>query len=416
MNQTQPGHTNVVNQPQSQHQLQPLALLGATVVDGTGSPPRPDTTVVLRAGRIESVGPRTDLVPPDDAEVRHVHRRWILPGLLDAHAHMESAADLRALLEWGVTAFRNPAAPLPTQSSALGQAPTPGPTSTAPPLHAVRAGPPLDYPPSSLPRPCVVEVTTADEVRTAVRSQAAAGVDLIKLYVRLPPDLVRAAVTQAHHCGLPALGDLALTSWTDAARAGIDFLSHAMPRHPSLLPADLREAYLRDLSARRIHPLKRWFDLVDLDGPEIREMIRALRDHSVGVDPTLVGVEVALGGPDAPAKRAVWSKVLGLVSRLRTSGVSLLVGTDAPRPGINAGESLHRELTHLVDAGFSEAEVLSMATAHNAAALGLAHSHGTITPGRRADLLVLSADPLAHLEHLADIEEVNLAGVAQRRP
>ncbi len=391
-------------------------------MDGTGSPPRPDTTVVLRAGRIESVGPGIDLAPPDDAEVRDVHRRWILPGLLDAHAHVESSANLRALLEWGVTAFRNPAAPLPTQLSALDQAPAPTPapnqtpTSTAPPLHAVRAGPPLDYPPSSIPRPGVVEVTTADEVRAAVRSQAAAGVDLIKLYVRLPPNLVRAAVTQAHRCGLPALGDLALTSWTDAARAGIDFLSHAMPRHPSLLPADLREAYLRDLRARRIHPLKRWFELVDLDGPEIREMIRALRDHSVGVDPTLVGVEVVLGGPNAPEKRAVWSKVLGLVSRLRTSGVSLLVGTDAPRPGINAGESLHRELTHLVDAGFSEAEVISMATAHNAAALGLAHSHGTLTPGRRADLLVLGANPLAHLAHLANIEEVYLAGVAQRRP
>ncbi len=379
--------------------------MGATVWDGTGAPPRPNTTVVMRDGRVQALGPHADLELPGDLELRDVSDRWILPGLIDAHAHVESTEDLHALLEWGVTAFRNPAASLSP----------PVPTPTDPHLRVVRAGPPLDHPPCAMARPGAVEVTTAGEVRDAVRHQAAAGVDLIKLYVRLPPDLVRAAVAEAHRCGLPVLGDLALTSWTDAARAGIDFLSHAMPRHPSLLPVDQREAYLRDLAQRRVHPLRRWFELVDLDGPEIREMIGALRDHDVCVDPTLVGVEAALGGPDAPDKRAVWPMVLGFVSRLQESGVSLLVGTDAPRPGISAGESLHRELGLLVNAGLAVAEVLSMVTAGNAAALGLAHAHGTLTPGRRADLLVLGADPLAHLAHLAAIEEVYLAGVPQRR-
>ena len=56
-----------------------------------------------------------------------------------------------------------------------------------------------------------------------------------------------------------------------------------------------------------------------------------------------------------------------------------------------------------------------MATAKNAAALGLEIGHGTLAPGRRADLLVLSADPLAHLDNLRTIQDVYLAGVAQRR-
>lgn len=375
-----------------------LALEGATVLDGTGSPALPDATVVLRAGRIEALGPRANVVLPDDAERRDVSGRWILPGLLDAHAHAETPDDLRRLLSWGVTAFRNPAAPLTP----------PAPSPAGPPLQVVRAGPPLDHPPSSWPG--ADEVTTADEVRAAVRRQAAAGVALIKLYVRLPPDLVRAAVAEAHRCGLPVLGDLALTSWTDAARAGIDFLSHAMPRHPSLLPKDQRDTYLRDLAERRVDPLRRWFELVDLDSPELREMISALRDHTVGVDPTLVCVEAALGGRDAPGKRAVWPKVLGLVSRMREAGVTLLGGTDAPRPGIGAGESLHRELGLLKDAGFSTAEVLTIATARNAAALGLDGQSGTLAPGRRADLVVLGADPLVRLANLGAIEDVYLAG------
>lgn len=383
-----------------------LALVGATVIDGTGAPARPDTTVVVRGDRIESLGPRATTVLPEDAERRGVSGRWILPGLLDAHAHAETPDDLRALLLWGVTAFRNPAAtPTPATRS-----------STGPPMHIVRAGLPIDHPPSSIPRPGVVEVTTADEARAAVRRQAADGAGLIKLYTRLPPDLVRAAVAEAHRCGLKALGDLALTSWTDAARAGIDFLSHAMPRHPSLLPPERQDAYLRDLAERRVDPLERWFDLVDLDGNEVREMIGALRDHAVCVDPTLVGVEAALGGRDAPGKRAVWPKVLGLVSRLREAGVVLVAGTDAPRPGIGAGESLHRELALLCEAGASEAEVLSIATAKNAAALGLDGRLGTLAPGLRADLVVLGADPLARLSNLGAIEDVYLAGVAQTRP
>jgi len=387
-----------------------VALVGATVLDKPGAAPRPNTTVVLRAGRIAALGPQADLVLPEASEVRDLSGRWIMPGLIDAHAHVQSSEDLRALLFWGVTAFRNPAAPLaPTF-------PGPSPSSTAPPLRVVRAGPPIDHRPSAIGQSGAVEVTTAREIQAAVRHQAAAGVDLVKLYVRLPPDLVRVAVAEAHRCGLPVLGDLALTSWTDAARASIDFLSHAMPRHPSLLPANHREAYLQDLAERRVHPLRRWFELVDLDGPEIQEMIGALRDHGVCVDPTLVGVEAALGGPNAPDKRAVWPMVLGLVSRLRAAGVSLLAGTDAPRPSISAGESLHRELGHLVDAGLSVTEVLSMVTAQNAVALGLAHSHGSLKPGRRADLLVLGADPLVHLANLAAIEEVYLAGVPQRRP
>lgn len=381
-----------------------VALEGATVIDGSDAGARADSTVLLRHGRVEALGPRAELAVPADAERRDLTGRFVLPGLLDAHAHVESAHHRRKLLAWGVTAFRNPA----TTAS-----PGDGPPAD-PPLTVVRAGAPLDCPPS--PWPGSEEVTTPDEVRAAVNRQADAGVDLIKLYVRMTPDLVSAAVPAAHRRGLPVLGDLALTSWTEAARAGIDFLSHAMPRHPSLLPARRRDRYLRELAERRVDPLQRWYELVDLDGPEIQEMLRALGDNGVTVDPTLVGVEAALGGPASPATRAVWPRVQRLVMRLRDAGVALLVGTDTPRPGIAAGESLHRELALLAEAGIPAAEVLSMATAKNAQALGLSDTHGLLAPGRRADLVVLTADPLARLCHTRSIETVYLGGLVSPRP
>ncbi len=372
----------------------PIALVGATVWDGTGAPPRPDTTVLLRKGRIEAIAPQAHLALPDDARRSDVTGRWLMPALLDAHAHAESDEDRDRLLHWGVTAYRNPATSR---------------TRRDPHLREVLAGPPLDHPPCCWPGS--VAVTTAAQTRAAVRRQADDGVDLIKLYVRLSPDLVRAAVTEAHRLGLPVLGDLALTSWTDAARAGIDFLSHAMPRHPSLLPADQRADYLDALAERRVDPLQRWFELVDLDGPEIREMIQALADHDVIIDPTLVGVEAALGGADAPARQAVWPRVLGLVSRLHRAGITLLAGTDAPRPDIPAGESLHRELALLGQAGLTRSEALSAATAKNAAALGLSETHGLLAPGRPADLLVLAADPLEKNTIPGLPEGVYVAGV-----
>lgn len=406
-----------------------LELCGATLIDGLHAQPLRDAVIAIRGGRILSVRQGQ---PSGTGKILDLRGRYIMPALIDSHAHAEEDWVLHALLAMGITTIRNPATA--TRARRPDDAPI-----------AVRAaGPIIDGPSSRLGN--AIRVADAEDMRAEVRTQANAGVDYIKLYDRLPLDLVRAGVDEAHQLGLKVIGDLAETSWTDAARAGIDFLCHAVPRHASLLPEAVRESYCREVSSGRAHALARWLELVDLEGPELAEMTAAVVEHGVAVDPTLVSLEarlfcgdpayhaqIARGQTLLPAElrreqqapelsrasvdslreqaRPVWRKVLDFVALLHRSGVELLAGSDAPRPWVVPGASLHRELGLLVDAGLSPHEALQAATGRAAAALGMADETGTIAPNKRADLVVLREDPSVAIANTSSIEWVVKAGV-----
>jgi imidazolonepropionase-like amidohydrolase len=109
---------------------------------------------------------------------------------------------------------------------------------------------------------------------------------------------------------------------------------------------------------------------------------------------------------------ALWPKVLALVRLYHRRGVRLLAGSDTPNPWVVPGASLHRELELLVDAGIPPIEVLTLATRNGAEALGL--DAGEVAPGRRADLVVLGADPIQDIRNTRRIELVFKDGRAWR--
>jgi len=386
----------------------PLVLEGATLLDGSGAPPRQDAVVIIDGARVAQVGRVGELAAPVGASVENLRGKYLIPGLIDAHAHAEEDWVLAAMLAMGITQLRNPARTAATGSIRDGKDSDallrPG---------VIAAGVAIDAPGSAALG--AVEVRDEAEIRMQVQEQVEAGAELIKLYTGLTPELVRAGTDQAHALGVKAIGDLAKTSWTEAARAGIDFLAHAAPRHASLLPPAARSEFERDVAARRVHPIWRWYELVDLDGAEIREMIDTLAEHSVVVDPTLVTLE-AMRFADDPSYGAcpLWRKLLELVRRLHEGGVTLIAGTDTPRPWVVPGASLHRELALLIDAGLTPAEALSAATGRSAAALGLSDRLGTVAPGQRADLLLLDDDPLSSIANTLSIRWVMRAGLRCR--
>jgi hypothetical protein len=415
-----------------------VILEGATLIDGSGAEARPRSVVVARGGRIVAVGTVGDFRYPSDATVLDLSGQWLLPGFVDVHAHARAAWVLEGLLAAGITTIRNPSSSVAggvdfREAAASGAVRGP---------RVFTAGRVIDAPPGYWPDAAVV--ATEEEIRAEVRRQANAGVDIIKLYVRLPPELVRAGIDEAHAQGLPVIGDLAATSWTEAARFGIDFVTHGVPRHSSLLPAGVRATYERDVRTRRAHPFYRWFELVDLAGPEIDSMIEALATHGVAVDPTLVAIEAVLRSGDPayqvlvdresvphrvlsdwrgaglssrwPAdylRRAAdaWPEVLTLARLLHERGVLLLAGTDTPLPWVVPGVSFHRELELLEAAGISRLDVLSIATRNGALALGIVHEAGTVTAGKRADLVVLRADPLRDIRNTRHVAWVMKGGI-----
>jgi imidazolonepropionase-like amidohydrolase len=186
---------------------------------------------------------------------------------------------------------------------------------------------------------------------------------------------------------------------------------------------------------------------LDLEAPAVREMIAALVEHHVSLDPTLIAMHTKLFGDDPRWRRnpdnrlmperhlrgwpagsftaawtpeqyarahGAWPKLEALVRRYHEAGVRLTVGTDAPTPWIVPGASLHDEMRLLVGAGIPAADVVRMATWEAAVALRGERDVGAVRAGLRADLVVLAADPLADIRHTRDIELVIQAGVPWR--
>ena len=388
-------------------QLWGLVVHDATIVDGT---PRV-ADVVMRGDRIERVD---DTHQHEGFRVIDATGRYVIPGLIDMHAHLLLEFDrafteqfLRMLLAHGVTTVRDPGSNLAIlELRAQTKAP-----------RILTAGPILIA--SRFEHPQFKPVFTESEVREEIRAQAKAGVDMIKVYASMPPDLVRAAIDEAHAHKLPILGHLQRTTWAEAARMGIDGIEHAAPWSNDLTTSECPQTM-----AGRIC----WLENLDMN--KARETARTLKANGVVVDPTLIAMQTKLFGQagrdvsalppyvvefwrtnahDLRAGAHAWPKLLAFTKLLYDEGVTLVAGTDTPTPWIVPGVSLHEELQFLRDAGIPNAEILKIATRNAAAALRRPDL-GAIEPGRRADLVVLTKNPLDDIANTRAIEMVIFAG------
>jgi imidazolonepropionase-like amidohydrolase len=398
-----------------------VILEGATLIDGTGALPKPNTTIVIDGNRIVFVSNNTtDNFDLNFSAANSVNLigKYIIPGLFDMHAHVasvlkdsynqgESEYALRMLLTHGITTIRNPGGPT-EQSVALRDNVSEG-RIVGPQIFT--AGQLLNTP--QIPVPFVEKrVQTEQDVRQEVRTQVVAGVDYIKLYVGLTPDLVKAAIDEAHFYRKKVIGHLYMTSWTDAANLGIgdnktavnhiDFLTHGVPVSPFLLSKENQQRFLQAGD----HPFNHflWLDLVDLNGPEIKEMIKAVASNSIPVDPTLDIYELMIKGE--PQYQYLWSKVLQLTKMMYDNGVPILSGSDYPNFDLVPGASLHHELEILVEAGIPPLEVIKIATSNGAQAVGIEEEVGTIEPGKQADMIILSDNPVDNISNTKRIEAV----------
>lgn len=370
------------------------AITGATLIDGTGADPVENGVVVIEDARIAAVGPADEITVPEEAEILEAGGLTLLPGLIDAHVHFgapevdepedweELSVPLliwdglrlgpdtrRAFIENGVTTIRSAGDSDEwivdvRDEIAEGEIEGPriytaGPSFTAPgghPAGTIYEG--IDY----LVETATRQVEHPDHARSRVEELDQLGVDFIKTVVddgrpnepipRLEPEILEAIVDEAHDRDLTVT-----THWGDpedaqaALDAGVDALEHV-----SVAPI-----------------------------PD--ELAERIAEQDVPVVPTLTVVEALL--PDR-----VFDMSLDNVIRLHEAGVRLLAGSDTANPGVPFGESLHRELELLVEAGLDPHQALRAATADNAELLGAEDELGTLEPGKRADLVAVEGDPL----------------------
>ncbi|MGI0032377.1 MAG: amidohydrolase family protein [Nitrososphaeraceae archaeon] len=397
-----------------------FVLHGATLIDGTGSPPKSDAVVIINGNKIIAVTNQSEYLnhyfnnlngTQTGVRFLDLTGKYIMPGLFDMHAHVggvlkdsydQAASEkmLGMLLDYGITTVRNPGGPT-NESVSLREDILSGKIAGP---EMFTAGRLLNTP--ELPVPFVEkQVTTKEEVIEEVGRQATSGVDFIKLYVGLNPELLKVAIDEAHSQGIKVIGHLYLTSWTDAANLGMDFLTHGVPVSPFLLSEEEQRIFNLTGGGPFDHSL--WLDLVDLNGTEISNMIDSLVQNQIPVDPTLNVYEAILKqGSYDPQNEQRWNKVLQLTKIMHERGVNILSGTDIPNFKLVPGKSLHHELELLAEAGINPMDIIKIATKNGAKALSIINQTGTIEPDKQADILILSANPIEDIENIGKIDAV----------
>ncbi len=427
-----------------------IALTNARVLDGNGGAVQDDVTILIEGTRIAGLGPSASTRVPPGARVVDLTGQVVTPGFIDMHYHvitgamryrrdaagkLDSTYDrrlaerlLRVALSRGITTIRDPGASPLEAAIALRDA-VDSQRVLGPRIFT--AGPIISNP----------RLTEA-EIRSEVATQAAAGVSYIKLYAGIGQEQLAAAVDEAHGRRKKVIGHLQRTSWTEAAMAGIDFLTHGGSWHEAYILPERRAEYERlgGTMRARISWLE-WLDLIE--GGPVDSMIDLLEERHVSVDPTLIAYHTKFWWRDSIYQRdpdvalvpellanwevlgmhtrdwsdsefdraqAAWPRMLALVREMHQEGVMLTAGSDLASPWVIPGVALHQELALLESAGIRAGEVLRLATRNGAESLGILGETGTVEVGKRADLVVLEADPLVDIANTRRIRYVLLGG------
>ena len=403
-----------------------LAINGATLEDSTGASPITDSVILIRDGIITAAGPRSKIKIPKDATVLDANGKFAIPGLWDMHAHYEQVEWGPIYLAAGVTSVRdcgNEFDFIKTVHDELDR------------THEPAIGPHLEFAgyidgsgkDGKRARTLgAVVADTRERARVWVAKYKAAGATQIKIYSSVLPEVVKAITAAAHAQGMTVTGHIpdGMTA-IEGVDDGMDQINHITYEIPYFVSSGLGKDGKPD---RTLPPV------VALDGPRAKQLIDVLKAHHTVLDPTMAiwetfsltqqlhavepGVDhvppqlyEALNTPPAPADRAAavarrWKITLDILRTLHAAGIPIVAGTDQAIPGY----SLHRELELYVEAGFTPLEAVQSATIEAAKAAGVESQSGSITPGKRGDVLLLDADPLADIKNTRKVWRTVAAG------
>lgn len=402
-----------------------VALVGVTVIDGTGAQARSGQTIVLRGDRIVAVGPSASTTVPAGARRLDLTGHTVIPGLVGMHDHLFYMAaggrnvnaqftSSRLYLASGVTTVRTTGANsayADIQAKAdidAGRSPGPRIHLTAP--YLTGEGNNGDA--------VMAKVTTPEQARRFVNYWADEGATWVKAYTDISKDNLAAAIAEAHRRGLKVTAHLCSVTYQEAVAAGIDNLEHglltasdfATDRVPGQCPPD---QFLRA-------------GMAPADGTIWREVIRTMLEAKVAMTGTLAVIEPFV--PNRPTKDpralqamapevradylsvrhqidstgqgiplAAFQNAMAFEKAFHDAGGVLAAGVDptgigGALPGF--GDQRNYEL--FIEAGFTPGAAVQVMTLNGARILGVDTDLGSIAVGKRADLVVLVGDLAAN--------------------
>ena len=428
-----------------------VAIIGATLWDGTGSAAQPNAVVVIRSGIVACTGTAGSCSIPAGASRIDAQGRFLLPGLIDTHVHLLFRAegvtdtsiksDLHGLLARGITAVRD-MGNNPKQLLLAVEAAQPAPRVFAmqlvaglhffrPEIEIDQNGNRRNHSPAALGMRQLgwwplMFMPNSDPAEIVCHAAEAGAIGL-KLYQDLDSAQTAALVSAAHAAGLRVWGHgwVQPASVLEQAQAGQDGVVHAAGLAGELVNKRAR-AGLRT-SSSLLQVTADSATAVSARNPAVIAALDSLAAHGTYLEPTLaaslLSATRATGHrrriPSLPDRYAQAASRFGMeVTREAvTRGVRLTAGTDHTAYGPEADRAqLNRELALFVDSiGLSPPRALLAATRDAATAIGpVAHDIGTVVVGKRADLVLLTADPLANIANLGSVEWVMLGGTVYR--
>ncbi len=386
-------------------------------------------TVTIKNGKIAAITDASKAKPAKNALVVDAKGKYLMPGLAEMHAHVPPVDDMAPMKEVltlflanGVTTIRG----------MLGHS-----------MHLklreqIRSGEVLGphfY--TTGPSFSGLTVKTPEEGAQRVRDQKAAGYDYLKLHPGLTLRNFNAVAATAKEVGIPFVGHVSsgVGVWRaiEAGYSSIDhmdgFVEGLIP--PNQLPGEsetgLFAMFVSDkadrsqipklmqaLKARNIWVVptqalaERWFSPIppqELDkAPEMKYMNKQTREGWIRAKQNILDNK----SYDKEEIKKYIQLRRDLIKACYESGVGLLLGSDGPQVFNVPGFSVHHELKYLVDAGLTPYQALRTGTVNVAEYLGQSATSGTITAGKKADLVLLSGNPLEDVTQAARIEGVVL--------
>ena len=431
-----------------------IAISNVTVIDAV-SGERPGQTVLINGDRIIDVGPSTTNTP-EAAETIDGTGRFLIPGLWDMHVHLTfddrfTPTMPETFIRYGITSVRDTGGLMEKMAPVVGRMREEG--AIAP--RVFFSGPLLDGMPvvyDGIEAPEIGVANASVEVaHSRVAELKSQGVDFIKIYEMVSPEVFAALVEAAGAHGLPIAAHVPLSMRASTAGPYVGSMEHLrnVELDCAVNAEELLETRLEQLSAgadspgmplrTALHNLQRMDAIAELDEERCAAVLQTLRNtiqvptarlnalSMFPVFPREDWAEAVAGLPDGV--REEWSGpsplgnpslgqpdlrfpqyTLEMIGRMHRAGVPIGAGTDTPIALAIPGYSLHNELEVLVAAGLTPLEALEAATVQPARFFSLEDEMGSIAPGMRADLVLLDANPLTDIRNTKTINRVIARG------
>jgi imidazolonepropionase-like amidohydrolase len=430
---------------------QVFVLNHVRVIDGTGAAAKEDQAIAIANGKIQSIGPAASAQIPENAQVLDRSGYTVIPGLVGMHDHLYYTDSItlqvgggrigepglfvaeipytapRLYLAAGITTMRTTGSLEPYTDlkvkSRIDAHLMPGPSIDA-------TAPYLEGAPTRFAQ--MHELTGPDDAKRMVDYWAEEGMTSYKAYMNITREELSVAIKQAHAHKLKLTGHLCSVTWPEAVALGIDDLEHGpvftdtefvADKKPDVCPAGGSSSWATQ----------------EMNGGQVQQMIHDLVTHRVAVTSTLPVFESSAPGRPKLQRRtldamsaesaqsyltaranvpldspmtALLRKEMDFEVAFVKAGGLLLAGPDPTgNGGVLPGFGDQREIELLVEAGFTPVEAIKIATENGAVYLGQQDRIGTLSPGKRADLVMIKGDPSKSIDEIENVETVFKAGL-----